>query len=49
MTETLQLLSFGDTGWGDELLAGAVMTLQLAVVSLAVGLAAGLLIAGARL
>ena len=49
MTETLQLLYFGDTGWGDELLAGAVMTLQLAVVSLAVGLAAGLLIAGARL
>lgn len=34
------LLSFGDTGWGDELLRGALVTLQLS----AGGFAAGLLI-----
>jgi len=49
MSETLALLSYGDTGWGDELLAGAWITIQLAVCALAVGLAGGLLIAGARL
>ncbi len=45
----LSLLAFGNTGWGDELLAGAWITLQLAVVSLACGLAFGLVLAGGRL
>lgn len=45
----LTLLSFGDQGWGDELLAGCLVTLQLALASLAVGLVLGLLLAGAKL
>lgn len=45
----LQLLSLGETGWGDELLAGALLTLQLTVCSLAIGLVGGLLLAGAKL
>lgn len=51
MTDTaiFDLLAFGDTGWGDELLAGALMTVQLALVSLGVGLMGGLLLAGAKL
>lgn len=49
MDNALSLLAFGDTGWGDELLAGALITLQLALCSLAVGLVFGMLIAGARL
>jgi His/Glu/Gln/Arg/opine family amino acid ABC transporter permease subunit len=49
MPDYLALLAYGDTGWGDELLAGAIMTLQLAVVSLAFGLLLGLALAGARL
>jgi His/Glu/Gln/Arg/opine family amino acid ABC transporter permease subunit len=43
------LLSFGPNGWGDELLAGAFVTLQLAAVSLAVGLVLGLALAISRL
>lgn len=43
------LLSFGDRGWGDELLAGCLVTLQLALASLSVGLVLGLLLAGAKL
>jgi His/Glu/Gln/Arg/opine family amino acid ABC transporter permease subunit len=46
---TIGLLTFGDTGWGDELLAGAIVTLQLAICALAIGLALGLLLAGAKL
>lgn len=45
----LGLLSFGDTGWGDELLAGCLITLQLALSALAIGLILGLLLAGAKL
>ncbi|MCG8429141.1 MAG: ABC transporter permease [Chromatiales bacterium] len=43
------LLSLGDKGWGDELLLGAVLTLELALVSLAVGLVLGLATAGAKI
>lgn len=43
------LLSYGPLGWGDELLAGALLTLQLAICSLSVGLVLGLLVAGGRL
>ncbi|MEM9028714.1 MAG: ABC transporter permease subunit [Pseudomonadota bacterium] len=51
MTEqsVFELLSLGDRGWGDELLAGAWLTLQLALCALAVGLVGGLLLAGAKL
>lgn len=49
MNDTIALLAYGDTGWGDELLAGAVITLQLAVCALGFGLLFGLALAGARL
>ena len=42
-------LSFGDQGFGDELLAGALLTVELALVSLAVGLLLGLLAAAGKL
>lgn len=42
-------LSFGQHGWGDDLLAGALLTIQLAVCSMLFGLVAGLLLAGAKL
>ena len=42
-------LSFGQGGWGDDLLKGAFLTLQLALCSMAVGLLLGLLLAGAKL
>ena len=45
----LELFAFGDAGWGDELLAGLMVTIQLAVVSLPVGLLLGFLAAGATL
>lgn len=43
------LLGFGNQGWGDELLAGCLVTLQLALASLSVGPVLGLLLAGAKL
>ena len=43
--KVLALLSFGDTGWGDELLQGALVTISVAVVTLPFGLALGLIIA----
>lgn len=45
MMELLQLLSFDDAGWGDELLAGLLVTVQLALATLPFGLALGFLIA----
>jgi His/Glu/Gln/Arg/opine family amino acid ABC transporter permease subunit len=45
----MQLLSYGDQGWGDELLAGCLITLQLAICALGIGLVLGLLLAGAKL
>ncbi len=47
--ENLPLLTIGDTGWGDELLAGCLVTLELAFCALAIGLVLGLLLAGAKL
>lgn len=44
-----ELLSFGDQGFGDEILAGTLLTLQLALVSLLVGLVLGLLAAAGKL
>lgn len=44
-----ELLSFGDAGWGDEILRGLLVTVQLAVMTLPVGLALGLLAAFASM
>lgn len=48
MGELLQLLSYGDTGWGDELLAGLGITVSLFLVSLPIGLVLGFSIALAK-
>ncbi len=45
MSDALALLSFGPDGWGDELLAGAWLTLRLALATLPFGLALGLAVA----
>ena len=45
----LDLFSFGETGWGDELLQGFGITLALAVVTLPVGIILGFLVAMASL
>jgi His/Glu/Gln/Arg/opine family amino acid ABC transporter permease subunit len=47
--ESLTLLRWGDQGWGDELLAGALITLELAVCALGLGLAMGLLLSAMKL
>jgi His/Glu/Gln/Arg/opine family amino acid ABC transporter permease subunit len=48
--ESLQaLLSTGPGGWGDDLLRGAWVTVQLALTALSLGLLIGLLLAGAKL
>ncbi|MDY7567974.1 ABC transporter permease subunit [Pseudomonas sp. RTC3] len=47
--DTLQMLSFGDTGWGFTLLKAAGMTLSLTLVSLLVGAVFGSLVAAAKL
>ena len=39
--ETISKLSFGPNGWGDELLLGAMMTILLAIASVAIGLVIG--------
>jgi polar amino acid transport system permease protein len=43
--DKLYLLSWGDNGWGDELVEGALITISLALATLPFGLALGLLIA----
>ncbi|CAN1511012.1 ArtQ ABC-type arginine transport system, permease component [Rhabdaerophilaceae bacterium] len=48
MEKFLTLLSFGDEGWGDELLQGAVVTVSVALATLPFGLSLGLLIALAK-
>lgn len=45
----LEIFSYGDTGWGDEILRGLAITVQLAVVTLPVGLALGFVAAFASL
>ena len=39
--DSLSKLSLGHSGWGDELLIGALMTVSLAVASLIIGLIIG--------
>lgn len=43
------LLAYGNTGWGDELLRGLALTVQISVCSYFVGFCFGLLGAGAKL
>jgi polar amino acid transport system permease protein len=45
----LDLLAFSPPGWGAALLGGAVITLEIAALSFLVGLALGMLGAGAKL
>lgn len=45
----LGLMSLGDLGWGDELLRGAWLTIQLSVFSYIIGAVLGLIGAGAKL
>ncbi|MCI5099887.1 ABC transporter permease [Phaeobacter italicus] len=44
-----ELFSYGDAGWGDEILRGLAITVQLAVVTLPVGLLLGFLAAAASM
>lgn len=48
MDKALTLLSFGPEGWGDELAAGAWLTIRLAVATLPFGLAMGFAVGLAR-
>lgn len=43
------LFSYGDAGWGDELVAGLIITVELAIASLPVGLLLGFAAAGCML
>lgn len=45
----LELFSYGDTGWGDEILQGLAITVQLAFATLPVGLFLGFVAAFASL
>lgn len=47
--DSIHALSFGNSGWGDELLLGALMTLILALGAIVIGLAIGALLAFAKL
>lgn len=46
--DALQLLAFGDTGWGDEIARGLLVTVSLAVATLPIGLLIGFLLALAK-
>jgi polar amino acid transport system permease protein len=45
----LDLVSFGDLGWGDELLAGLWLTIRISICAYLVGMVLGLIGAGAKL
>lgn len=49
LNDLLGPLAFGDTGWGDDLLRGAWITITLALCSMTLGLIFGLVLAGAKL
>ena len=48
MLDLFALLSFGPGGWGDEIARGALLTIELALVTLPFGLAIGLAVALAK-
>lgn len=45
----LEIFSYGDAGWGDEILAGLAITVQLALVTLPVGMLIGFIAAFASM
>jgi octopine/nopaline transport system permease protein len=49
MHHTLQLLSWGDAGWGDELVLGALMTVAIAACSYLLGIAFAVVFAAMKL
>jgi octopine/nopaline transport system permease protein len=49
MQTYLELFAWGDTGWGDQLVFGALVTVQVAVASYLLGVGLGLLGASAKL
>ena len=49
MPSNLQLIGFGDHGWGPALLKGLVTTLQISIGAFVLGLAVGLLVAALKL
>ena len=49
MNELLELFSYGPNGWGDELLEGLLVTVQVSLVTLPFGLLIGLVLAGMKL
>ena len=48
MSDLIALLSFGPTGWGDELAAGAAVTIGLSLATLPVGLVVGFFVSLAK-
>lgn len=48
MENALVLLSFGDQGWGDDIAAGVLVTIALALATLPLGLVAGFAVALAK-
>jgi polar amino acid transport system permease protein len=48
LEEYVALLAYGPTGWGDEILAGAWLTIRLALATLPLGLVIGFLVALAK-
>ena len=44
----MELLAFGNTGWGDELFLGSLSTLGMAIVALPLGLVLGLVLGFAK-
>lgn len=49
MERVLELVSFGSSGWGDEIASGVLVTVSLALATLPFGLALGFLIALAKI
>ena len=49
MDDLVTLLGFGETGWGAQLVAGTIITVEIAAASFVVGLVFGLLGAWAKL
>ncbi|MAU95890.1 MAG: ABC transporter permease [Fulvimarina sp.] len=48
MNESLTLLGFGSTGWGDDLATGVVVTVTLSLATLPIGLGLGFLLSLAK-
>lgn len=49
MSEYLNYLSFGNGGWAQPILSGALLTIEIAVATLPFGLVMGLLLASGML